>query len=110
MCDLVAGSVLAEADVETERGVILEEIAMHDDEPGEEVHDLFAAAVYGEHALGRLISGTTDTISPMTRRQIQNFYHPRYTAPSIVGAPAGNLDHALGVKLGKDALAPSGRV
>ena len=61
MCDLVADSVLAPADVETERGVILEEIAMHDDEPGDEVHDLFAEAIYGDHPLGRLISGTAET-------------------------------------------------
>ena len=61
MCDLVADSVLEPADVETERGVILEEIAMHDDEPGDEVHDLFAEAVYGDHPLGRLISGTEET-------------------------------------------------
>ncbi len=73
MCDLVADSVLAPADVETERGVILEEIAMHDDEPGDEVHDLFAEAIYGDrHPLGRLISGTEDTITPMTREQIQS--------------------------------------
>ena len=69
------------ADVETERGVILEEIAMHDDEPGDEVHDLFAEAIYGDHPLGRLISGTVETISPMTRRQIHGFYRRRYTAP-----------------------------
>jgi predicted Zn-dependent peptidase len=109
MCDLVADSVLAGPDVETERGVILEEIAMHDDEPGEEVHDLFTEAVYGEHALGRLISGTADTISPMTRRQIQTFYHRRYTAPSIVVAAAGNLDHSAVVKLVKEAFGRSGR-
>ena len=42
MCDVVADSVLEPADVETERGVILEEIAMHEDEPGDEVHDVFA--------------------------------------------------------------------
>ena len=63
MCDLVTDSVLDRADVETERGVILEEIAMHDDEPGDEVHDLFARAVYGDHPLGRLISGTEETIT-----------------------------------------------
>ncbi len=74
MCDLVADSLLEPADVETERGVILEEIAMHDDEPGDEVHDLFAQAVYGDHPLGRLISGTAETVTPMTRRQIQSFY------------------------------------
>ncbi|MEU0958044.1 MULTISPECIES: M16 family metallopeptidase [Micromonospora] len=104
MCDLVADSVLTAADVETERGVILEEIAMHDDEPGDEVHDLFARAVYGDHPLGRLISGTEETVTPMTRRQIQGFYRRRYTAPQIVIAAAGNLDHAAVVKLVRQAL------
>ena len=110
MCDLVVDSVLAEADVETERGVILEEIAMHDDEPGEEVHDLFAEVIYGDHPLGRLISGTVGTISPMSRRQIQSFYRRRYTAPSIVVAAAGNLDHALVVKLVKEAFSRADRL
>ena len=106
MCDLVVDSVLAEADVETERGVILEEIAMHDDEPGDEVHDLFAEAIYGDHPLGRLISGTVDTISPMTRRQIQTFYHRRYTPPSMVVAAAGNLDHGAGGPAGQGGVRP----
>ena len=104
MCDLVADSVLAEADVETERGVILEEIAMHDDEPGDEVHDLFTEAVYGDQPLGRLISGTEQTVSALTRRQIQSFYRRRYTAPSIIIAAAGNLDHATVVRLVRKAL------
>ncbi|WP_422770771.1 M16 family metallopeptidase [Plantactinospora sp. WMMC1484] len=104
MCDLVADSVLAAADVETERGVILEEIAMHDDEPGDEVHDLLARAVYGDHPLGRLISGTEETVSPMSRRQIQSFYRRRYTAPSIVVSAAGNLEHGEVVKLVRQAL------
>jgi predicted Zn-dependent peptidase len=93
MCDLVADSVLAEADVETERGVILEEIAMVDDEPGDEVHDLFADAVYGDRPLGRRISGTVETISALTRDQIHAFYRGRYGAPTIVVAAAGNLEH-----------------
>ncbi|PGH46632.1 Predicted Zn-dependent peptidase [Micromonospora sediminicola] len=104
MCDAVADSVLAEPDVETERGVILEEIAMHDDEPGDEVHDLFARAIYGDHPLGRLISGTEETVTPMTRRQIQGFYRKRYVPPQIVIAAAGNLDHAAVVKLVRQAL------
>ncbi len=104
MCDLVADSVLEPADVETERGVILEEIAMHDDEPGDEVHDLFARAVYGDHPLGRLISGTADTVTPMSRRQIQSFYRRRYVAPQIVVAAAGNLDHTAVVRLVRQAL------
>jgi predicted Zn-dependent peptidase len=109
VCDLIIDSVLAEADVETERGVILEEIAMHDDEPGDEVHDLFAEAAFGKHPLGRQVSGTVDTISAMTRRQIQSFYRKRYTAPSIVVAAAGNLDHAAVVKLVKAAFERSER-
>jgi predicted Zn-dependent peptidase len=104
MCDLVADSVLAAADVETERGVILEEIAMHEDEPGDEVHDIFARAVYGDHPLGRLISGTEATISPMSRRQILSFYRRRYTPASIVVAAAGNLDHAAVVRQVRQAL------
>jgi predicted Zn-dependent peptidase len=99
MGDLVTSSVLAGPDVETERGVILEEIAMHDDEPGDEVHDLFASAVYGEHPMGRLVSGTAETISPMTRDQIDEFYRHRYTPPQIVVAAAGNLDHERVVEL-----------
>jgi predicted Zn-dependent peptidase len=107
VCDLVADSVLAASDVETERGVILEEIAMQEDEPGDQVHDLFAQAVYGAHPLGRRISGTTETIAPMTRRQIHGFYRRRYTAPSIVVAAAGNLDHETVVRLVSTSLAGS---
>lgn len=104
MCDLVADSVLDPADVETERGVILEEIAMHADEPGDEVHDLFGQVIYGDHPLGRLISGTEETISPMTRRQIESFYRSRYVAPNIVVAAAGNLDHGEVVRRIRRAL------
>jgi predicted Zn-dependent peptidase len=105
MCDLVANSVLAATDVETERGVILEEIAMHDDEPGDEVHDLFAEALYGEHPLGRLISGTEQTVSPMSRERIQSFYRERYVPPAIVVAAAGNLGHADVVERVRKAFA-----
>jgi predicted Zn-dependent peptidase len=105
LVDAVADSILDPADVETERGVILEEIAMHDDEPGDEVHDVFTEAVFGDHPLGRLISGTEATIAPMTRTQINGFYRRRYTPPRIVIAAAGNLDHAAVVRLVRKALA-----
>ncbi|MBG0559905.1 M16 family metallopeptidase [Actinoplanes aureus] len=105
LCDAVADSIIDPADVETERGVILEEIAMHEDEPGDEVHDVFAEAIYGDHPLGRLISGTPGSITPMTRTQINGFYRRRYTPPQIVVAAAGNLDHAAVVRLVRKALA-----
>ncbi len=109
LCDLVADSVLHDGDVETERGVILEEIAMHDDEPGDEVHDLFAEAIYGAASpLGSLISGTCETITPMTRSQIDAFYKQRYTAANMVVAAAGNLDHDTIVALVTEAFARAG--
>ncbi|MGI5178273.1 M16 family metallopeptidase [Dactylosporangium sp. CA-152071] len=98
VCDLVIDSVLTDADVETERGVILEEIAMHDDEPGDEVHDVFTEAIFGNHPLGRQISGTVSSISALTRKQIDGFYRRRYQPSQMVVAAAGNLDHAKVVK------------
>src|SRR5262249_50678554 len=65
--------------------------------------------VYGGHPLGRLISGTPDTVGPMTRRQIQGFYHRRYEAPRLVIAAAGSLDHAAVVKHVREAFGRSGR-
>jgi predicted Zn-dependent peptidase len=105
VCDLVTGSVLAAPEVETERRVILAEIAMQDDEPGELVHDRFAWLLYGGHPLGRRISGSADSIGALTRRQIQGFYQRRYTAPSIVVAAAGSLDHGSAVRLVREAVA-----
>jgi predicted Zn-dependent peptidase len=107
LVDAVADSLLEPADVETERGVILEEIAMHEDEPGDEVHDVFTEAIFGDHPLGRLISGTEESITPMTRSQINGFYRRRYTPPNIVVAAAGNLEHAAVVRLVRKALAGS---
>jgi predicted Zn-dependent peptidase len=105
LADAVADSLLEPSDVETERAVILEEIAMHEDEPGDEVHDIFTEAIFGDHPLGRLISGTEESITPMTRSQINGFYRRRYTAPNIVIAAAGNLEHATVVRLVRKALA-----
>jgi predicted Zn-dependent peptidase len=107
LCDAVADSLLEPPDVETERGVILEEIAMHEDEPGDEVHDVFTEAIFGDHPLGRLISGTEESITPMTRSQIHSFYRRRYTPPNIVITAAGNLQHAAVVRLVRKALAGS---
>ncbi|MEV0561343.1 pitrilysin family protein [Dactylosporangium sp. NPDC050588] len=105
VCDLVIDSVLTDADVETERGVILEEIAMHDDEPGDEVHDVFTEAIFGNHPLGRQISGTVSSISALTRKQIDGFYRRRYQPSQMVVAAAGNLDHAKVVKAVRAAFA-----
>ncbi len=93
VCDMLTSSLITAEDVEIERGVILEELSMHDDDPGDVVHDLFTGALFGAHPLGRPVIGTVDTITAMTRDQIHGFYRDRYTPANLVVAAAGNLDH-----------------
>ncbi|WP_435744107.1 M16 family metallopeptidase [Nocardioides sp. SYSU DS0663] len=92
--DMVTGSLLAEEDVEAERDVILDEIAMHDDDPDDVVHNLFAAQAWGtDSALGRDIAGTVDSITALTRAQVHDFYREHYRPGSMVVSVAGALDH-----------------
>jgi predicted Zn-dependent peptidase len=91
--DMVLDSVLDADDVESERDVILEEIAMHDDEPSDVVHDAFAAALFGETALGRPVIGSVEGIESLSRTSIARWYRSRYVVPSMVVAAAGGLDH-----------------
>ena len=93
ICDLVTSSQIAAADVESERGVILEEIAMHDDDPSDVVHDAFAAALYGDTPHGRPVIGSVASIGRLSRTTIANYYRRTYTLPRLVVSAAGNLDH-----------------
>ncbi|MGZ4542946.1 MAG: M16 family metallopeptidase [Mycobacteriaceae bacterium] len=95
--DLVSDVVLRgrcdSADVQTERSVVLEEIAMRDDDPEDLVHDAFGAALFGQHPLGRPIIGSVESVEAMTRSQLHSFHRRRYTAPRMVVAAAGNVEH-----------------
>lgn len=94
ICDMVTSSLIPSVEVESERGVILEEIAMHDDDPDDVVHDEFVAALYGAASpLGRVITGSVESINALSRRQIVNYYRRRYTADRLVFAAAGSVDH-----------------
>ncbi|MFD7734480.1 M16 family metallopeptidase [Kitasatospora phosalacinea] len=106
VCDMLTGSLVRPEDVESERGVILEEMAMAEDDPGDVVHDLFAKVIFGESPLGRPILGTQETVTALTRDQIAGFYQRRYKPENLVVAAAGNLDHAKVVKLVEQAFAP----
>jgi predicted Zn-dependent peptidase len=108
VCDMLTSSRITTADVETERGVILEEIAMHDDDPGDVVHDVFTNAVFGAHPLGRPVIGTVESITAMTRKQIHSFYRRRYSPGQMVVSAAGNLDHATVVRLVRSAFEEAG--
>jgi predicted Zn-dependent peptidase len=93
LSDMVTSSLIEPKDVDAERGVILEEIAMNDDDPSDTVHEAFVAKLFGDTPLGRPILGTVDSINAITREQIAEHYHARYTPPDLVVAAAGNLDH-----------------
>ncbi|MDA8435662.1 MAG: pitrilysin family protein [Actinomycetales bacterium] len=106
--DLVTSALLRANDVDSERDVILEEIAMRDDDPGDLVHEEFADAMFGPTPLGRPILGTVDTIAAITPRAIRGFYQRRYRPESMVVAAAGNVDHATVVRLVRKAFGAGG--
>jgi predicted Zn-dependent peptidase len=91
--DLVTDALNTAADLESERTVVLEEIAMRDDEPSDAVHDLFAETLFGGTALGRSVLGTVESIEALTRDDVDGWYRRRYAAPSIVVTAAGRVDH-----------------
>jgi len=97
--DMMTSSVVRSSDVDSERGVILEEIAMHEDDPGDVVHDAFAEALFGDTPLGRPILGTVESINALQRNAIHGYYRRRYRPENMVIAAAGNLDHAKVVRL-----------
>ncbi|NVI91126.1 pitrilysin family protein [Actinomadura sp. BRA 177] len=91
--DMVADSVNRPEDVEAERGVILEEIHMRDDDPGDLIHDEFSTALYGDTPLGRPILGTEDSINALSRDRIHGYYREHYVPSGLVVSVAGNIDH-----------------
>jgi predicted Zn-dependent peptidase len=94
LSDMVTSSLIEPRDVDAERGVILEEIAMNDDDPSDTVHEAFSAQLFGDTPLGRPILGTVDSINAITRDQIAEHYAAEYTSPDLVIAVAGNVEHA----------------
>jgi predicted Zn-dependent peptidase len=97
MTDMVFSPTFAELD--SEREVVLEEIAMYEDTPQELVHDLFSEAVFGTHPLGRPVIGTRDVISTVSRRALASYHRAMYTGGNVVVAAAGNLEHNEVVQL-----------
>ena len=91
--DMVTSALLDPAELETERGVILEELAMVDDDPGDAVHEKFSAAVLGNHPLGRPIGGTPEAIRAVPRDAVVAHYREHYGPSTLVVAAAGGVDH-----------------
>jgi predicted Zn-dependent peptidase len=106
LSDMVTSSLITPKDVDAERNVVLEEIAMNEDDPSDTVHEAFTAKLFGDTPLGRPILGSTDSINSITRDQILEHYQARYTPEHLVVAAAGNLDHDAVVGLVRQAFGP----
>ena len=102
--DLITSSIVSALDVDAERKVVLEEIAMRDDDPSDLVHDLYAETYYGDTQLGRPILGTIKSISDMTRSSVFNYYKKKYLPQDLVVAVAGNIKHKRVVAMVEEAL------
>lgn len=107
--DMITGSVITAHDVDAERDVILDEIAMHDDDPDDVVQNLLAELAWGAGTpLGRAIAGTDASIGAMTPAQIRRFYKRHYVPANTVVSIAGAVDHAAAVKAIRKAFARRG--
>ena len=109
LSDMVTSSLIEPKDVDAERNVVLEEIAMNEDDPSDSVHEAFTTRLFGDTPLGRPILGTVDSINAITREQIFEHYRARYTPPHLVVAAAGNLDHDMVVAAVQAAFAAGAR-
>ena len=108
IADMLTSSLLDETEFENERPVILEELAMNDDDPQDVVHEAFSSAVLGDHPLGRPIGGTIETISAVSRDAVWEHYQNNYRPQDLVVAAAGSVDHQDLIKLVEQGLSTAG--
>src|SRR4051812_32481162 len=100
--DLVLNPAFREEDIEKEKGVILEEIKMDADSPDYLVHEIFSSNFWKDHALGKPILGTRETVKRFDREMVQNYYRGVYTPANLLITAAGNLDHERLVNLARE--------
>jgi predicted Zn-dependent peptidase len=108
IADMLTSSLIDPTEFENERPVILEELAMNDDDPHDVVHEEFSTAVLGNHPLGRPIGGTQETISAVTRDAVWEHYQQNYRPQDLVVAAAGSVNHQELVKLVETGLLAAG--
>jgi len=93
LADLVLNPVFASTDIERERGVILEEIKIDEDNPDVLVHELFTQNFWKDHPLGKPILGTTATVGRLDQEKLFDYHAGRFRGGNMVFSAAGNLDH-----------------
>jgi predicted Zn-dependent peptidase len=93
LADMVTNSSIDTHEFESERKVILEEIAMHEDAPDELVHDLFYRSMWDAHPLGRPVLGYNETLGRVQRDEVVDYWRDRYSPSNLVVAAAGSIEH-----------------
>jgi len=99
LSDMVLHPVFDEAEVVRERGVIVEEIKMDEDNPDSLVHEIFTQNFYKDHPLGRPILGTKETVRKFTQAKTFEYYRQRFVPENMVIAAAGHVQHEALVEL-----------
>ena len=109
LSDMVWRPNVDEAELGPEREIVIEEIAMYEDDPQDLVFDVLGGAVFGEHPLGRPVSGTRESVSAATAPALKAFHAGRYLPHDVVVAAAGSIKHGALVKLVENAQARGGQ-
>jgi predicted Zn-dependent peptidase len=102
MADMVWRPAIEGSELEQEREIVLEEIAMYEDDPQDKVFDVLGEAVFGAHPLGRAIIGRAEVVGSTNPDQLRAFHAGRYVPSNVVVAAAGSLDHDRLVALVKE--------
>ncbi|MEN3279614.1 MAG: hypothetical protein V7607_754 [Solirubrobacteraceae bacterium] len=103
MADMVWRPAFEGAELEQEREIVLEEIAMYEDDPQDKVFDVLGEAVFGGHPLGRAIIGRADVVGSAGPDALRAFHAARYVPSNVVVAAAGSVDHDRLVALVQEA-------
>ena len=108
IADMLTSSLLDPTEFENERPVILEELAMNDDDPQDVAHEALSLAVLGDHPLGRPIGGTQETIKAVSRDAVWEHYQQNYRPQDLVVVAAGSVNHQTLIELVEKGLAEAG--
>jgi len=104
LSDMVVNSLFADDAIKSERDVVLEEIARHEDTPDDRIHELFAQTLWPEHPIGLPVLGQHETVDAFERPLTSSFHDKHYRTGNVVVAAAGNIEHAKLVDLAQRFL------
>ena len=99
LADLVLNPAFREEDIAREKGVVLEELKMEEDNPDYLIHEMFVSNFWKSHALGRTIIGTKETIGSFQSPQLREFFGRTYRPANLMITAAGNVEHSNLVEL-----------